>query len=489
MRSRDKGECGVLLHISSLPSKHGIGTFGKEAYRFADFLAESGQKYWQMLPLVPVGEGNSPYKSSSCFAGEILYIDLDLLIEDGLLSVDEIDYKIFKSRVDYEAERELKLPLLRLAASRFDISDLEYKAFLKKNAYWLEDYALFACISEEYGGFFHRFPEELRYRLPESMEGFCLSHKSELDFYRVTQYIFYKQYFELKKFCNKKGIAIIGDIPFYVSLESADVWTIPDGFRLGRNLVPVSVAGVPPDRFSDDGQLWGNPIYDWDYHKKTGYAWWKSRLKFCSQLYDALRIDHFRAFASFYTIPYGSPNAKNGAWEHGPGVGFWKSVEHSCGDLLIIAEDLGGEEPEVEQLLAAVGFPNMKVLQFGFSGDMQNRFLPRNYNRNCVCYTGTHDNDTVIGWYDNATMRERAFFASVAPRTEKNTALRMIDFAIRSRAALVIIPLQDWLCLGSEARMNRPGTVRNNWEWQMPRDIDYGALSETVKRLCEYRKQ
>ncbi len=487
MRSKDKGDCGVLLHISSLPSKHGIGTFGAEACRFADFLSETGQKYWQILPLVPLGDGNSPYKSSSCFAGEILYIDLDLLVDDGLLEAQEIEWEESYGRVDYNETRKFKIPLLILAASRFDITDHDYKTFLKQNAFWLEDYAVYACMQAEFGEHFYRLPEELRLRFPVALENYRRTRADELRIYKVTQYLFYKQYLSLKKYCNKRGVSIIGDIPFYISLESAEVWQNPDNFRLGRDFTPVSVAGVPPDRFSDTGQLWGNPIYDWDYHKKTGFSFWKKRLKFCSKLYDALRIDHFRAFASFYTIPYGAPDAKNGAWEHGPGAGFWRAVEKDCGDLLIIAEDLGGEEPDVEKLLSEVGFPNMKVLQFGFDGDMQNRFLPRNYNRNCVCYTGTHDNDTVLGWYENAGVKERVFFESAISSKETEISLKMIDCAMKSRAGLVIIPMQDWLCLGEDARMNTPATVIKNWEWRMSRDIDYESLKETFLRICKGR--
>jgi len=489
VRSKDKGECGVLMHISSLPSKYGIGTLGREAYNFVDFLCEAGQRYWQILPVVPVGEGNSPYKSSSCFAGEILFIDLELLVRDGLLLPDELPPKNNGERIDYDKVRKEKLPLLQLAAERFDKRSRDYKNFLLNNSEWLENYATFACIAAEYGELLSRFPQELRYRLPSAMEGFRLSHREQLDFYRITQYLFYKQYFELKSYVDKKGLQIIGDIPFYISLDSADVWQNPDAFKLGRDFTPVRVAGVPPDRFSQSGQLWGNPVYDWDFHRKTNYGWWKKRLKFCSKLYDVLRIDHFRAFASYYSIPYGAPDARNGVWEHGPGMSFWKSVEPYCGDLMIIAEDLGGEEPDVEALVQESGFPNMKVVQFCFDGESQNRFLPKNYNRNCVCYTGTHDNETALGWYNEAPLKQKLYFDSITPKREKNPSLRMIDFAMRSRSALVVIPMQDWLCLDNSARMNTPGSIGDNWEWKMSQDTDYKALSEIMRRICTGREK
>lgn len=488
MRSKDKGECGVLLHISSLPSEYGIGTLGDEAYRFADLLSAAGQRYWQLLPLVPVGEGNSPYKSSSCFAGEILLIDLERLVRDGLLLPEELPEKTVSGRVDYDAVRGYKLPLLRLAASRFDTSSRDYRGFLHKNRDWLENFALFSAIAEEHGDTLSRFPEELRYRLPAALEAFALTHREQLDFHRITQYLFYRQYFELKKYAAKKGVLLIGDIPFYVALDSADVWQNPDCFRLGRDLTPVRVAGVPPDRFSENGQLWGNPVYDWEFQRKTHYAWWKQRLHFCSRLYDVLRIDHFRAFASYYSIPFGAPDARSGVWERGPGMTFWRSVESACGDLMIIAEDLGGEEPDVEALVAATGFPNMKVLQFGFDGDLQNRFLPRNYARNCVCYTGTHDNETALGWFESAPQREQVFFSRTAPEREEPPAVRMIAMAMRSRAALVIVPMQDWLGLDSSARMNTPGTASGNWEWQMKSGADYEALRTLMRRISRGRE-
>lgn len=489
MRSRDKRECGVLLHISSLPSPYGIGTLGKAAYDFVDFLSLAGQHYWQILPLVPLGEGNSPYKSSSCFAGEPLLIDLDMLCHDGLLEYDELPHERAADTVDYEAVRSYKMPLLRQAAGRFDTRSSDYRAFIKRNAWWLDDYALFAAILESGCDSLYSMPDELKYRIPSALEEFKLIHRRSIRFHKIVQYFFFAQYSQLHRYAKKCGIRIVGDIPFYVSLDSADVWTDPDEFRLGRDFTPVRVAGVPPDIFSNTGQLWGNPIYDWEHQRRTGYGWWKRRLEYCAELYDVLRIDHFRAFESFYSIPYGAGDARGGIWEKGPGMGFWNSMSDILQDMQIIAEDLGGEEPEVEQLIEDTGFPNMKVLQFGFDKDLQNRFLPRNYNRNCVCYTGTHDNDTSLGWWNSATAHERLLFSRLAPEHRLLVPLRMIAMAMRSRAKMVIIPMQDWLCLDTDSRMNTPGTLKGNWQWRMKADALDEKLLKTVKELCRYREQ
>ena len=488
MQSKDKRECGVLLHITSLPSAYGIGSLGTQSYRFIDFLALSGQKYWQILPLVPIGEGNSPYKSTSCFAGEPLLIDLELLVQSGLLTADELPRKINNDRVDYNLVRHIKQPLLTLAANRFDTKNNLYRNFVKRNSWWLDDYALFAaycaqnnseCLSD--------MDEAMRYRFPDALQEFKETHPMAIQVHKILQFLFYDQYSAMHRYAAKRGIKIIGDIPFYVSLDSADVWTNPDEFRLGRNLVPVRVAGVPPDIFSSSGQLWGNPVYDWEHQKKTGYSWWRKRLKYCAELYDVLRIDHFRAFESFYSIPYGAKDAKIGIWEKGPNMAFWKSVANEIKGLQIVAEDLGGEEPEVEKLVLNTGFPNMKVLQFGFDKDLQNKFLPRNYPRNCVCYTGTHDNDTALGWWNNATANERLLFERIAPERDWSIPYRMIAMALQSKARLVIIPMQDWLELDSDCRMNTPGTAEGNWEWRMRADALNDDLSQAMLNICKCR--
>ena len=490
MRSRDKRECGILLHISSLPSLFGIGSFGRVAYDFVDFLNESGQKLWQILPLVPIGEGNSPYKSCSCFAFETLYIDLELLVKDGLLTASEIIDEAQYSATDYSLARTKKLPLLRLAVERFDASDPDYVAFKKQNSWWLEDHALFVCALQENGcDRLCELPEELLYRMPSAIEDFRRKNEKILEEEKKLQFFAAKQYLALKGYANSRGIKLIGDIPFYISPDSAEVWTEPDVFRLGRDFTPVRVAGVPPDIFSSSGQLWGNPVYDWEYQRKTGYAWWRRRLRYCAELYDVLRIDHFRAFESFYTIPYGARDAKSGIWEKGPAMNFFKSVAEAIQGMRIIAEDLGGEEPEVEKLVEATGFPNMKVLQFAFSTDLANRFLPRNYPRNCVCYTGTHDNDTVLGWWHSATAHERLLFSRLSGTTDGSVPIKMITMALRSRADTVIIPMQDWLELNTDCRMNTPGTKDGNWQWRINGEALTSDLSQKLRALCRKRKE
>lgn len=482
------GQSGILLHISSLPSRHGIGTFGEEAFRFVDFLRQSRQRLWQILPLVPVGEGNSPYKSTSCFAGEILYIDLDFLIRDGLLDPDDLPETDFPQNVDFDAVREYKIPILKKAVRRFNTRRTDYVKFLRENDVWLEDYAVFSAAAEHFGSeCLLDFDESIRLRMPAAMEEFCDSHLEEISFYKVAQFLFYSQYFALKKYAEKNGVKIVGDIPFYVAFDSADVWKSPESFKLGRDMTPVLVAGVPPDIFSETGQLWGNPIYDWEHHKKTDYLWWKRRLAHCKKLYDIIRIDHFRAFASYYTIVYGSPDAKSGTWEKGVGLSFWKSIYKKLGSLSVIAEDLGGDEPDVQQLVRDTGFPNMKILQFGFDGDPQNSHLPRNFERNCVCYTGTHDNDTVLGWYSALENWQRNIVNQSLPESSKPIPIRLISAAMGSRADMVIIPMQDWLCLGGEARMNTPGTSTGNWMWRMPDGVLTDELCTTVRQITKGR--
>lgn len=483
-----RGESGILLHISSLPSRHGIGGFGIEAYQFVDFLRKGRQKLWQILPLVPVGEGNSPYKSPSCFAGEMLFIDLDFLVRDRLLESDELPPVQFPQNVDYDAVREYKMPLLKLAARRFDTRRADYVKFLKENESWIDDFAVFSAAAECFGSeSILDFPESIRLRMPAAMEDFCEDNAAVINFYKITQFLFYEQYWALKKYAEKNGVKIVGDIPFYVSLDSADVWKSPESFKLGRDMTPTLVAGVPPDMFSATGQLWGNPIYDWEHHRKTDYAWWKRRLAHCKKLYDIIRIDHFRAFASYYTIIYGSPDAKSGTWEKGAGLHFWQSIRKKLGPMAIVAEDLGGDEPDVRKLVADTGFPNMKILQFAFDGDAANSHLPRNYEHNCVCYTGTHDNDTVLGWYSSVGNRERAVAAQFFPDGNMPIPHKMIALAMNSRADKVIIPMQDWLCLGSEARMNTPGTKTGNWQWRMPEDTLTDQLAETIRKISKIR--
>ncbi len=459
---------GILLALSSLPSKHGIGSLGKEAYRFIDFLKLSGQSYWQILPLCPLGKGNSPYASYGSFGGEILYIDLDFLVSDGLLTEEEIGNPIFPKNIDYQAVRDFKIPLLRQATSRFDEFNPHFTAFLSKNDYWLKDFCLFMAIKEAFPNqSFLDWEKGLKQRNPQALKKFRQCHKTEIRFFEITQYLFFCQYKALLKYAHTKGVSIIGDIPFYVDLESADIWANPQVFKLGRDMTPTLVAGVPPDAFCPTGQLWGNPIYNWSYLKNTDFNWWRQRLVHNASLYDIIRIDHFRGFADYFSIPSGSTDAGNGKWEKGIGFPFWQSVYPSIKNTEIIAEDLGGEDsPLVIKLLKETGFPNMKVLHFAFDSNLNDPFLPKNYNSNCVCYTGTHDNNTTLGWYKGLKIKEKVLFDRLVPKRYMSPVLNLISYALKSKADIVIIPMQDYLQLDASARLNTPGTPTGNWEWR-----------------------
>lgn len=480
---------GILLPLSSLPSNYGIGSLGKEAYRFGEFLSKTNQTYWQLLPLCPFGKGNSPYSSSSSFAGEILYIDLDFLAAEGLLLYDDLPKNEFSKNVDYKTVRKIKLPLLRQAADNFDIDTKNFKAFLKEHSFWLDDYCLYMALKDFFKGKpFYLWDDKYKYRFPDALEEFSQNHYDEILFYKITQYFFFCQFNAFKNYMNVLDIKLIGDIPFYVSPDSADVWANPSCFKLGRDLKPTLVAGVPPDVFSKDGQLWGNPIYDWEYQKKTDFTWWKSRLFHNCRMYDTLRIDHFRAFADYYSISSGCTDAKSGKWEKGIGMYFWNSVKPVIKNTEIIAEDLGGETPIVEKLIKDSGFPNMKVLQFAFDSDLSDPFLPKNYNSNCICYTGTHDNDTTVGWYHNATQRERLIFNKLVPLDKSGSiALSLISYGMKSKAKTVIIPFPDYLELDSEGRINTPGKENGNWEWRFEKEALTEELERKVLRLSEKR--
>lgn len=491
MPSRDKDKrkySGVLLAISSLPSDYGVGTFGNEAYRFVDFLSAAKQRFWQILPLNPLGEGNSPYKSTSSFAGEILYIDLGFLVRDGLLSADDIKNQDFSHNVDYDAVREFKLPLLYKAAQNFDCKNKDYQRFLKDNDFWIEDYSVFAAALQLYKTkSLVDLPEGIKYKLPNEIEAFKEKQKTLIDFYKVTQYFFFCQYYELKRYANKMGVKIIGDIPFYVSPDGADVWGNPDDFMVDINFVPIMVAGVPPDIFAEKGQLWGNPIYNWKNMRDNDYRWWQLRLWFCRDMYDVVRIDHFRAFANFYQIPYGK-TAIQGEWIVGEGVRFWDSVKNNMGEMNIIAEDLGGEDDsKVIELLKHTDFPNMKILQFGLNSDMQNIYLPQNYPYNCVCYTGTHDNDTALGWYNKASTKEIVIFNALIRNSTGCVAHDMIRALSKSDSMLCIVPMQDVLSLDTTARMNTPGTTDGNWMWRMCKEDISKENAGLLKKLTKER--
>ena len=482
---------GILLPVTSIPSKYGIGCFSKEAYEFVDFLASAGQKYWQVLPMGPTGYGDSPYQSFSTFAGNPYFVDVEEFIEKKWISrkdCESRDWGDDPENVDYEKVYKNRFKILKKAFLKSRISeDKEFIKFTKENKFWLDDYALFMALKENFKGkSFMYWPDEIRKHSKSAIKKYAEDPKysDELMCYKFIQYFFYKQWFELKDYANEKGIKIIGDIPLYVAYDSADTWSNPELFQLDDNNDPIGVAGCPPDYFSATGQLWGNPLYDWDYHKKSGYAWWIARLKMCFSLYDVVRIDHFRGFESYYNIPYGDTTAEFGHWEKGPGYDFFAAVKKALGKKEIIAEDLGYLTPAVFKLVDKTGFPGMKVLQFAFDCNEENNYLPHNYNKNCVVYTGTHDNDTSIGWYESAGAKDKKFARDyMGIKSAKNFNYSLIRHAMMSVADTAIIPMQDYLGLGSSARINTPSTLGGNWCWRMKPDAYTKNLAETIKEM------
>ncbi len=480
--------CGILMPIFSLPSKGGIGTLGREAFLFVDFLKRSGQSWWQILPLNPTNYGDSPYQSFCSYAGNPYFIDPELLIEKGFLTEDEFARFNFGddfNRVDYGKLYENRIKMLKLAFQRFSTSE-EYFEFCEENSFWLDDYALFMTIKNLNCDIpFIEWDEDLRFRKRESIEKIAIEHKDLIDFYKFVQFEFYLQWFALKKYANENGIKFIGDIPIYVAYDSAEVWSEPEQFQLKDDLTPTNVAGCPPDAFCEDGQLWGNPLYNWDYMKKDGFSWWKKRLGFALKTYDCVRIDHFRGFESYYSVPFGSDTAKTGRWVKGPDMTLFKEFEKEFGkNLPIIAEDLGFHTPAVTKLLAKSGYPGMKVLQFAFDGDSDNSYLPHNYTNNSVVYTGTHDNDTVLGWLENISENEAQFAKRYLQAKEyESFNWTMIRAALMSVADTCILTMQDLIGLGSEARINIPSTLGTNWQWR----IDSGCINDWLANiLYEY---
>ena len=468
---------GILLPISSIPSTYGIGTFGKESYRFVDFLEKSGNHLWQILPLGPTGYGDSPYQSFSTFAGNPYYIDMELLIEDGYLTkeiCDSYDFGDNEHYVDYEKIYLSRFKVLKIAFDNAREQGLtetgDYQKFLTENAYWLDDYALYMAVKNAFGGVcFMEWDEDIRLRKAAALRKYRKKLAEEIAFYCFQQYLFAKQWKELKTYANKKGIEIVGDIPIYVAFDSADTWANPKLFQLDEENLPVAVAGCPPDAFSATGQLWGNPLYDWAYHKETGFAWWIDRLKSASTLYNTVRIDHFRGFESYYAIPYGNKTAEIGEWRKGPGMALFDAVKASLGDLSIIAEDLGFVTPEVRKLLKDSGYPGMKVATFGFGGDADgNQHFPGNWSENYVAYTGTHDNAPLALWRTEADKADIAFAKKyLGLNDEEGFNAGIIRGGMSCQSRLFVAQMQDYLGLGKGCRMNTPGTSSGNWQWRM----------------------
>ncbi len=472
---------GILMPITSLPGRFGIGCFSAEAYRFVDFLQGAGQTCWQILPIHPTGFGDSPYQSFSTFAGNPYFIDLDTLIEEGVLTLEECNAANFGTNdedIDYKAQYDARYVLLRKAYERSDISKNDgYQKFVSENAWWLSDYSLFMALKNHFGGkSWQEWPEDIRLRHENAMDYYRRELYFDIEFQMYLQFKFFEQYWRLKRYANEKNIRIIGDIPIYVAMDSADTWAHPELFQLNENHVPYAVAGCPPDGFSEKGQLWGNPLYRWEYHRETGYAWWLQRLQYVFRLYDMTRIDHFRGFDEYYVIPYGADSAKEGHWEKGPGIELFRFVERELGWHEVIAEDLGYVTDSVRQLVQESGFAGMKVLQFAFDSrdsGSANDYLPHNYPENSVVYTGTHDNETLNGWFRSISGEEqklaRAYLCDwYTPQALLHRAF--ISLAMGSVSRLCIIPLQDYLGLDNRSRMNTPSTVGNNWRWRVKRE-------------------
>jgi len=485
---------GILLHPTSLPGPFGIGDLGKTAYQFADFLVASGQSLWQVLPLGPTGYGDSPYACYSAFAGNTLLISPELLVTKNLLATEEVTPLVTDSdeQIDFVRVHQHKEAILRNAFARFKSSSPlqlkeEFQKFCTEQQGWLDDYGLFRALKEVNSGrpwneWLPALVKRNKSEINQAREAFA--HRIEA--HKFSQFLFFQQWCDLKSYCNKSGIKLIGDIPIFVAQDSADVWTNPDQFKLDENGAPTVVAGVPPDYFSKTGQLWGNPIYNWDQMLTDGFAWWIQRIRSSFKMFDVVRVDHFRGFAACWEIPAGDKTAERGAWVEAPGEELFTSVKHALGELDVIAEDLGVITPDVEKLRDDFGFPGMRVLQFAFGGDAKNSDLPHNYIRNSVAYTGTHDNDTTVGWFDDEG-QEGATRTANEVRREHNFCLRYLhsdgnqinwDFIralMQSVSNRVVIPLQDVLGLGSEARMNLPNSTTGNWLWR----FRTGALNDS----------
>ena len=488
---------GILMPISSLPGDYGIGCFSKEAYKFVDWLAAAGQTHWQILPIHPTSYGDSPYQSFSTFAGNPYFIDLETLIEEGVLTREECD-EVYSGEddadIDYAALYEGRNILLTMAYERSDISkNPEYQQFLTENRWWLDDFALFMALKNFFGGkCWYEWPEDIRLRWGFALDYYRRELYFEIEYQMYLQFKFFQQYRKLKAYANEQGIQIIGDIPIYVAMDSADTWAHPELFQLDENNIPTAVAGCPPDGFSATGQLWGNPLYRWEHHRNTGYQWWLSRLWYVFQLYDVTRIDHFRGFDEYYSIPYGAETAMTGHWEKGPGMDLFRCVEQNLGWHEIIAEDLGYVTDSVRKLVRDSGFAGMKVLEFAFDArdsGSANDYLPHNYIENCVAYTGTHDNETLVGWFDTISKEEQAMardYLCDRHTPKKYLYKSFIALAMRSRAKSCIIPMQDWLGLDNSSRINKPSTVGINWRWravpeQLGEELAEDILSATKR--------
>lgn len=494
-------ESGILLPVSSLPSKYGIGCFSKSAYDFVDQLVQAQQRYWQILPLGQTSYGDSPYQSFSTFAGNPYFISLEALIEEGVLTKEECDAADFGEDpryIDYAKLYENRYPLLRKAYERSDVSNNpDFMRFQHENAWWLDDYALFMAVKKFFKNeSWDHWPEDIRKHYGFALDYYRRELYFDVEFYKYLQFKFMEQWMALKRYANEKGIRIIGDIPIYVAFDSADTWANPQLFQLDENNLPIAIAGCPPDGFAADGQVWGNPLYRWEYHYQTGFDWWMSRLDYCFRIYDVVRIDHFRGFDEYYSIPFGETTAHNGHWEKGPGMDLFYTMKFRLGEKEVIAEDLGYVTDSVRQLVKDSGFPGMKVLEFAFDSrdtGSASDYLPHNYPVNSVVYTGTHDNETLRGWYQSISDEEREMVRrylhnDYTPDEELNW--EMIYLVMGSVARMCIIPIQDYFGYDNTARMNKPSTLGNNWKWRMlPGELTEELLSRIEEVTALYGRK
>ncbi len=481
-------ESGILMHITSLPGPYGIGTLGKTAYAFVDFLKKAGQSKWQILPLTPTGFGDSPYQSCSAFAGNPYLIDLTMLQEEGLLMQSELDALPWcrtQDRVDFGLMYENRRKILSIAYSRFESND-DFTRFCRQNSSWLSDFSLFQALKEEnQGAPWYLWEEDLKHRQPDKIWNARQRLKDRIRFHCFVQYLFDKQWQALHDYANQQGIQIIGDVPIYVPLDSADVWSAPELYQLDETLTPTAVAGCPPDAFSQDGQLWGNPLYRWDVHRQDGYGWWIRRMRAAANRYDLIRIDHFRGFESYWSVPYGEETARGGKWIEGPSFPFIQALKKALPDVQMIAEDLGVITPPVKKLRDASGFPGMKVLQFAFDPDHPSDYLPHNCTPNTVCYTGTHDNMTLSQWIASLPERTWQYAAAYMHLTQdEGYAWGIIRTAMSTPSDLCILQMQDPLDLDGDARMNFPGTqTSNNWTWRALDGFMTDVLADKLRNL------
>lgn len=480
---------GVLLPIASLPSNYGIGTFGKDAYSFVDFIGEAGLKYWQVLPIGPTGYGDSPYQSFSAFAGNPYFVDLDILIDEGLISKEEVlatEWYEKEDCVDYEKLYKNRFNILKKAYQRSRHKKAKgFLEFCDENSFWLEDYALFMAIKGKYSNLeWMKWPERIRLRKNDSIENHKTEMKDEVEFWKFIQYKFMEQWLKLKKYASEKRIFIIGDIPMYIALDSTDAWINYKQLHIDETHCPTVVAGVPPDFFSDEGQLWGNPLYDWEKMEKDDYSWWRKRIRHSARIFDIIRIDHFLGVANYYCIPFGEESAKSGTYRKGPGIKLIKAIGDELGAAKIVAEDLGVENGDIKKILEKSGYPGMKVLLFAFDGNPKNPNLPKLIKENEVAYGGTHDNDTLLGYLEGDKEETISLIKKYFSEQDNIKLVeKIIETGFNTKASVVIFQMQDYLVLGNHSRINEPATLGENWKWRLKKEQINLELIEKIKKL------